>query len=99
MAAERPEALIRFLAGAGLVLVAVAMAEMLIASGLRPLSPLGLPGLALVTAAALLGAWGFAGGAAITLAYYLANAAWGNRFPEFFAYTHIAVAWMLGLLL
>jgi diguanylate cyclase (GGDEF)-like protein/PAS domain S-box-containing protein len=98
MAARQPGAVFGLLAGAVFALIGVGLVELLIASGLRPLSPLGLPGLGLLTAAALFGGYGFAGGGAVTLAYYWLNAA-GPRFPEFFANAHAAVGWLGGLLL
>jgi diguanylate cyclase (GGDEF)-like protein/PAS domain S-box-containing protein len=81
-----------------MALVGVALVEGLLAAGLRPLSPLSLPGLGLVAAAALFGWSGLAGAAAVALAYGAANFAWGGRFPEFFAAGHIAAGWAVVLL-
>ncbi|HEX9396240.1 MAG TPA: diguanylate cyclase [Burkholderiales bacterium] len=99
MAARHSGAVIGLLAGAGFALVGVGLVELLIAGGMRPLSPLGVPGLGLITAAALFGGYGFAGGAAVSLAYYVVNAGSASRFPEFFANAHVAFAWLGGLLL
>jgi diguanylate cyclase (GGDEF)-like protein/PAS domain S-box-containing protein len=81
-----------------MALAGVALVELAVVLGLRPLSPLSLPGLGLVAAAALYGWSGFAGAAAVGFAYYLANLASPGRFPEFYAQGHLAAGWALVLL-
>ena len=98
MAGRQPGAVVGLLAGAGLALAGVALVELLIATGARPFSPLGPPGLGLVAAAALFGGYGFLGGALVVLAYCVANGFAGGRFPEFFANVAIAASWIAVLL-
>ena len=98
MATQQRGVWFRLLAGAGLALVGVALVEALIGASLQPFSPLGLPGLGMVAAAALFGGSGFAGAGVVAFAYYLANAFAGGRFPEFFASGAIAASWLAALL-
>src|SRR5258706_15146978 len=94
MAGRQPGAVVGLLAGAGLALAGVALVELLIATGARPFSPLGPPGLGLVAAAALFGGYGFLGGALGGLAYCVANGFAGGRFSGFFAHGAIAAGWI-----
>ena len=87
------------LIGAGLALFGALVVEALVASGLRPLGPMGWPGVGMIAAAALCGMPGFAGGAAVTAAYYLFNVSRTDRFPEFFATAGPSISWLIGLLI
>ncbi|HSU77528.1 MAG TPA: diguanylate cyclase [Burkholderiales bacterium] len=83
--------------GAALALVGVALVEALQLAGLRPLSPLGWPGLGMLTAVALAGGTGLAGGSLVLAAYYAFNFAHQYRFPEFYASPLATVSWIIGL--
>ncbi len=83
--------------GVGLTLVGVVLVEALQLAGLRPLSPLGWPGLGLLAAAALAGGTGLAGGSVVLAVYYAFNFAHQHRFPEFYASPVATLSWVIGL--
>ncbi len=83
--------------GAGLALVGVGVVEALLALGMRPLTPIGWPGLAGLAGAALGGAGGFLGGSLVLVAYYLVNMLQPQRFPEFFAHPYSTIYWLTAL--
>jgi diguanylate cyclase (GGDEF)-like protein/PAS domain S-box-containing protein len=83
--------------GAVLALVGVALVEALQFAGLRPLSPLGWPGLGLLAGAALAGGAGLAAGSLVLAGYYALNFAQQQRFPEFYASPVNTVSWTIGL--
>ena len=91
------KALEQFAVGIALTLVGVALVEALQLAGLRPLSPLGWPGLGLLAGAALAGATGLAGGSLALAAYYAFNFAHQDRFPEFYASPVTTISWVVGL--
>jgi hypothetical protein len=59
----------QFAVGVALTLVGVALVEALQLAGLRPLSPLGWPGIGLLAGAALAGGTGLAGGSLVLAGY------------------------------
>ncbi|MFN2644040.1 MAG: diguanylate cyclase domain-containing protein [Burkholderiales bacterium] len=83
--------------GAGCALLGVLMVEALQFVHLRPLSPLGWPGIGLLAGVALGDIAGLAGGAVIVAWFYSANLLQAERFPEFYASTGHAVSWFAGL--
>ena len=85
------------LSGGGFALAGVALVELLLGLGLRPLTPLGWPGLGMVAGAAFGGMPGFFGGGALVLAYYAANLLQPERFPQFYSNPGNAIAWACGL--
>ena len=87
----------QFATGVGLTLVGVVLVEALLLAGLRPLSPLGWPGLGLLAGAALAGGTGLAGGSLVLAVYYAFNFAHQHRFPEFYASPVTTVSWVIGL--
>ncbi|OGA71668.1 MAG: hypothetical protein A3G81_26780 [Betaproteobacteria bacterium RIFCSPLOWO2_12_FULL_65_14] len=88
-----------FVLGAGLALTGSGLVETLLLAGLRPLTPVAWPGLAMVLAAALGGARAVAGGALVLVAYYTLNSVTPQRFPEFYGHLSNTVAWGAGLAL
>ena len=87
----------QFAVGVALTLVGVALVEALQAAGLRPLSPLGWPGIGLLAGAALAGGTGLAGGSLVLAGYYVFTFAHQQRFPEFYASPVTTVSWVIGL--
>jgi diguanylate cyclase (GGDEF)-like protein/PAS domain S-box-containing protein len=87
----------KFAIGAGLALAGVVMVEVLLFAGLRPLTPMGWPGLGALAAAAIAGASGFAGGSLVLVAYYLFNVVQPHRFPEFYVNPYATISWLLAL--
>ena len=85
------------LSGAGLALAGIGLVELLLAIGLRPLSPVGWPGVGMLAGAAVGGVRGMAAGAAVVVGYYLLNLFRAELFPQFYAGATNAVAWGLGL--
>ena len=83
--------------GAVLALLGVALVEALQFAGLRPLSPLGWPGLGLLAGAAFAGGAGLAGGSLVLAGYYALNFVHQQRFPEFYASPVNTVSWTIGL--
>jgi diguanylate cyclase (GGDEF)-like protein/PAS domain S-box-containing protein len=83
----------RIILGAGLAFAGVALVEILMAVGIRPLAPIAWPGLGMVAGAAFAGLPGLAGGAAIVAVYYAVSLGTPERFPEFFAQQYNVVAW------
>jgi diguanylate cyclase (GGDEF)-like protein/PAS domain S-box-containing protein len=75
----------------------VAIAEVFLAVGWRPLSPLGGPGLFLVLAAAFWGASGAVGGAAVMFAYLVVSLFAPYRYPQFFSQPGMVVLWLFGI--
>jgi len=73
------------------------LVEVLVMLGLPPLGPAGWPGVGTIAAAAFFGAWGFAGGAAVTAIYVMANLAHAERFAQYFAGPGPSTAWAIGL--
>jgi diguanylate cyclase (GGDEF)-like protein/PAS domain S-box-containing protein len=88
---------VRFALGAGIVLVGVALVEAALLFGQHPLSPLGIPGMGMLVAAALGGMAGLAGGAVMLELYYLLNFGHHYRFPEFYASPFYSVLWIVVL--
>ena len=86
-----------FFLGAALALAGALLAELLLRVGFRPFSPLGVPGLGTIIAAALVGVPGILGGAGVVLAYYLINLGYPERFPQFFSGMAPSVTWALGI--
>ena len=86
------------LTGGAFALAGAAAIEILRAAGLPPFGPVGWPGVGMLAAAALWGAWSLAGGAAVTLAYYAFNAAHAERFPEFFSGISTRLSWLGGFI-
>jgi diguanylate cyclase (GGDEF)-like protein/PAS domain S-box-containing protein len=95
-AADRSD-LARLGLGAVLGLVGVGVVEGLLALGMRPLTPIGWPGLGALAGAALGGAGGFLGGSLALVAYYLVNMLQPQRFPEFFAHPYSTIYWLTAL--
>src|SRR6185503_4052050 len=96
-AAERWTLAQKLVLGACLALNGVLLVEGLILGGFRPLGPIALPALGALAGAALAGAPGLAGGAAVVFAYYLFNLGYPARFPEFYAHGYITLTWFLAL--
>jgi diguanylate cyclase (GGDEF)-like protein/PAS domain S-box-containing protein len=83
--------------GAGLALLGVGLVEALLFAGLRPLAPIGWPGLATLFATALGGVRALAGGTLVSLAYYAANLGAPERFAGFYDRAFPTVSWIVGL--
>src|SRR5436305_2236973 len=64
---------LRFALGAGLTLFGVALVETALLFGLHPLSPIGIPGMAMLIASALGGVPALVGGVLMLEVYYLVN--------------------------
>lgn len=88
----------RVFAGAALACAGVALVEALVALGGAPVSPVGWPGLGTIVASALYGAPGLAGGAAVVVAYLLANLLRPERFPLYFSGVVTILTWPAGIL-
>jgi diguanylate cyclase (GGDEF)-like protein/PAS domain S-box-containing protein len=87
------------LLGAGLALAAALSVEVVLRGGFSPFSPIGVPGIASIAAGALAGMPAFLGGGAVVVAYYLVNAAYPERFPQFFSGYWPSVSWAVALTL
>jgi diguanylate cyclase (GGDEF)-like protein/PAS domain S-box-containing protein len=87
----------RALLGVALTLAFIALVELLLLAGLRPLSPMAWPGLGMLAGAALGGVAGLGGGALTLAAYYFVNAFQPERFPHFFADPYNSLSWVIGL--
>jgi len=86
-----------FLSGAGLALTGVAVLELFLATGMRLYSPVGWPGFGMIAGAAFFGLRGFIGGAAVVLAFYLANMLRPQRFATFYASAGPSIAWLVAI--
>ena len=89
--------LARFVLGVALVLAGMALVEGLFFLGLRPLSPLGWPGMGMLVGAALGGMSGLAGGALTLELYYAVNFGYRHRFPEFYSNPVYGGSWIVVL--
>ena len=87
----------KYLLGACLGLAGVLLVEGLLRAGLRPLTPIAIPGLGALVGAALGGAAGFAGGSLVLVAYYLVNLLQPQRFPEFYGHPYNTISWLAAL--
>jgi diguanylate cyclase (GGDEF)-like protein/PAS domain S-box-containing protein len=76
--------------------VGAALVELFVRLGVSPFGPVGWPGVGMLAAAALWGAWSLAGGAAVSFTYYFLNAAYAERFPDFFAGLSTRLSWLGG---
>jgi diguanylate cyclase (GGDEF)-like protein/PAS domain S-box-containing protein len=89
----------KFAIGVGCTLIGVLLVEALQLAGLRPLSPLGWPGIGLLAAAALAGGTGLASGSLVLAVYYALNFTHQHRFPEFYVSPVTTVSWVVGLMI
>ncbi|HZE60216.1 MAG TPA: diguanylate cyclase [Burkholderiales bacterium] len=94
MIAVERTTLLRLAFGAGMALVGVAFVEAALFFGLRPLSPVGIPGVGLLVGTALGGGAGLAGAAIVVELYYLFNFVYHYRFPEFYSSSFYTVLWV-----
>ena len=85
------------LRGAGLALLGILIVEALLATGLRPLSPLGWPGGGMLVGAALYGLPGVLGGSIVAGGYFLLHFAFQERFPHFFGSAPLIAGWIITL--
>jgi diguanylate cyclase (GGDEF)-like protein/PAS domain S-box-containing protein len=83
--------------GAGLALAGVGVVEVLLAAGLQPFAPIGLPGLGLIAAGALYGVRGVLGALPVLAVYYAASLWQRERFPAFFSHWYGSLAWLAGI--
>src|SRR5207248_1030045 len=90
---------VRFVVGLATALLGVALAEGFLFAGLRPLSPLGWPGLGVLAGAATGGGAGVAGASLVAAGYYVLNFAHPYRFPEFYGSAGATVSWIIALAL
>ena len=89
------KSLARLAIGACCALAGVVLVELLLATGLTPLAPIGWPGLGMLAATALYGAQGLSGGAIVVAVYYIVNMLPPERFAGFYAQPHITVFWLI----
>ena len=87
----------RFVTGAALALLGVALAEAFLFAGLRLLSPLGWPGVGVLAGAAIGGGAGLAGASLVAAGYYVVNFGHPHRFPEFYGSAGTTVSWVVAL--
>jgi len=87
----------RFVTGAALALLGIALAEAILFAGLRPLSPLGWPGVGVLAGAAIGGGAGLAGASLVAAGYYVVNFGHPHRFPEFYGSAGTTVSWVVAL--
>jgi diguanylate cyclase (GGDEF)-like protein/PAS domain S-box-containing protein len=85
------------LVGAAFALAGVLLIETFARVAAPPFTPIGWPAVGMLAAGALWGAYALSGGAAVVVLCYAVNAAYPERFPEFFYGASTRVSWLGGL--